>query len=209
MDSKAYLTLNSWLQKADQNYISGRLLWLNMLITGACNLLWLSCEQMIKLLLLQMHIEELSPQCKDLDELHDVVDKKAGKWGHSVDKLLNQMFEQYPALSIEKHRDVLEKLHEYFYRRYVERRGSSISLNMLHNVDELYFLLRSQVEPDVGLGTIDEIVIQRKNKWGHPLQAFAVAYMDNLSFKPRRHRKISIIGPDGKTYDEDGSENFD
>lgn len=75
---------------------------------------------------------------------------------------------------------------------------------MLNEVDEFYFLMRSKVYPEIGLGTIDEIHIQKKHGWKHPLKAFSVAYAQNGYFKPRKHREINIIGPDGKEYKESG-----
>jgi len=75
---------------------------------------------------------------------------------------------------------------------------------MIDDVDAFYFLLRTNVSPDVGLGVIDEIYIQKKHGWRHPLAAFQYAYLQNKSFGPRRHRKIKIMGSDGKTYEEQG-----
>jgi hypothetical protein len=162
MDSKSYLTLNSWLQKADSNYISGRLLWLNNLIDGASNLLWLSCEQMVKILLLQRETDNISSECSDLDEMHANCDKKGRNFGHSVNNLSKQLVKEYSCINLTRYKPVLEKLHEYFFRRYAAREGSSIPLDLLNLVDEFYFELRSKVQSDVGLGTIDEIYIQKK-----------------------------------------------
>jgi len=205
MDSKSYLTLNSWLQKADSNYISGRLLWLNALIDGASNLLWLSCEQIIKIVLLQKEIDDISSVCFDLDEMHVECDKKGKHYGHSVNDLSKQLQNEYSHINLTLYKPVLEKLNEYFYRRYVVREGSSISLNTLNLVDQFYFELRGEVESDVGLGTIDEIYIQKKHAWGHPVPSFAYAYLQNKSFRPRKHRRINMQGPDGKIYREEGS----
>lgn len=204
MDSKSYLTLNSWLQVADGNYISGRLLWYNFLFTGASNLLWLSCEQIIKIILLQKKIDNISSNCANLDEMYSECDKRGKKYGHSVDELCNRILNEYSCINLTRYKPVLEKLNEYFYRRYVVHTGSSISLNMLNLVDEFYFELRGNVESDVGLGTIDEIHIQKKHGWGHPLPAFEYAYIKNNSFRTRKHRKIKYSRPDGKIYEEEG-----
>ena len=207
MDSKWYLSLNSWLQKADQNYIEGRLLWLNWLVNGASNLLWLSLEQMIKILLLQKRIDSLSSQVNNLDDLHNLLDSEGKKIGHNVHDLIQQIKKMYPDLDIDKFEETLKKLQEYFYRRYVVNSRSSISLLMLDNVDKLYFLLRSKVDSDIGPGTIDEIFIQRKYNWWHPLSAFAYAYLQNKYFKTRKHREIKYSAFDGtgKTYTENGT----
>ena len=204
MNSQSYLALNAWLQKADQNYIEGRLLWLNHLINGACNLLWLASEQILKILILQKTIDSFSENSSDLKQLHETIDKEGMKLGHSVIKLIQRVNSDYPGFDISKYEKVLEKIQEYFYRRYVVHSGSSISLLMLNEVDEFYFLVRGKIEPDVGLGTIDEIHIQRKHKWGHPLPAFSYAYQYNEHFRPRKHREINQIGPDGVVRKENG-----
>jgi len=205
VDSKSYLALNAWLQKADGNYIGGRLLWLNWLVNGASNLLWLASEQMIKILLLQQEIDGYSENSVDLDELHKKLDKEGVALGHNVDKLILAINSAYKDLDISKFEPALNKLQEYFYRRYVVPSGSSISLVMLDEIDKLYFLLRERIHPDVGLGIVDEIHIQMKYGWTHPLAAFEYAYLYNKSFKPRAHREISLRGPDGTLYKECGS----
>lgn len=207
MDSKSYLSLNSWLQKSDQNYIEGRLLWLNWLVNGASNLLWLALEQIIKILLLQQKIDSLSNKASDLGELHSILDREGKKIGHDVHGLIENINTKYPHIDIAKYEETLRKLQEYFYRRYVVRGGSSISMQMLDSVDELYFLLRNEVDPDVGLGTIDEIYIQRKHNWGHPLAAFAYTYLQNNHFRTRKHKEItySTFDGSGRSYKEDGT----
>jgi hypothetical protein len=205
MDSQSYLALNAWLQKADNNYIEGRLLWLNHLVNGASNLLWLASEQIIKILLLQKEIEIYSQESEGLDQLHKTLDKKGKKLGHNVDKLIKVIGTAHPDIDVAKFSDTLKKLQEYFYRRYVVRGGSSMSMNMLDEVDEFYFLVRSKIHSDVGLGTIDQIHIQRKRGFGHPLSAFSYAYINNNHFKPRIHREINIAGPDGTIYKENGN----
>ncbi|MFN1584640.1 hypothetical protein [Vibrio rotiferianus] len=204
MDSQAYLALNAWLQKADSNYIEGRVLWLQHLVNGACNLLWLSSEQLIKVLLLQNEIEDISAKSENLTELHTRLEKRGRKLGHSADKLTTALCKAYPAIDIERFLATLHKLQSYFYRRYAVHSASSISLSMLTEVDEMYFLLRSQVLPEVGLGVIDEIHIQRKHQLGHPLHAFSYVYLNNDFFKPRKHRSINIEGLNGAIHKECG-----
>jgi len=43
------------------------------------------------------------------------------------------------------------------------------------------------------------------NGWAHPLEVFALAYYQNKSFRGRKHEPINVLGPDGKTYTEDGT----
>lgn len=199
-----YLALNAWLQKSDDNYIGGRLLWLNHFLNGASNLLWLSSEQIIKILLLQKETWGSSERSYDLEELHIELENKGKSLGHDVKKLINKINGEYPDLDISKFEMTLKKLNDYFIRRYVVHSTSLIMLSMLDEVDELYFLLRSKVHADVGLGTIDEIHIQRKNGWKHPIPAFSYAYMQNRYFKNRKHREINYRLPDGSTCKESG-----
>lgn len=207
MDSKSKLVINTWLTKADENYVSGRALWMNSLVTGASNLLWLSCEQLIKTLKLQLDISELSSQCETLDELHDMCDKKAKGFNHKLNKLILELGSLCPEIEPERYKEMLEKLNEYFFRRYVKNSKSHISLGMLDMVDEFYFTLRSYVSEDVQVCLIDEIFYQKKNKWGHPLPSFSYAYLNNKHFRSRPHPVLKILGPDRKLYQESGRDN--
>ena len=204
MNSTSYLALNAWLQKSDMNYISGRLLWFNLCTHGSCNLLWLSCEQIMKIVLIQKNVDDLASQCSNLDDIHRLIDREGKQLGHDVSKLINKIEIEYPNLAINKYKLVLEKLQEYFYRRYVVRGSSSIDIRMIDDVDEFYFMIRKIVEPEIGLGTIDEIFIQKKHNWGHPISAFNFAYLHNKSFSSRKHRVINIIGPNDEKCREDG-----
>lgn len=179
-------------------------MWLHLLVDGASNLLWLSSEQIIKILLLQKEIEQHSNRSANLSVLHDHLDKQGKELGHDVRKLIQKINQEYPDLDISRFERMLKKLQEYFYRRYVVHSGSSVSLLMLDEIDEFYFLLRSKVHAEVGLGTIDEIYIRRKHGWEIFPPAFTYAYQQNNHFKPRKHKEISLLGSDGKTYKECG-----
>jgi hypothetical protein len=204
MNSESYLALNAWLQKADQNYMEGRFLWLNMFIDGACNLLWLSSEQIIKILLLQKDIDILSNASSDLDNLHKKIDFEGKKLGHDVHKLIANVKSQYPDIDLTTYETMLIKLQEYFYRRYVVNTGSAISLNVLDEIDEFYFTVREKIDAEIGLGTIDEIFIQRKHNWGHPIPSYEYSYHKNKYFKTRPHTPINYMAPSGKIITENG-----
>jgi hypothetical protein len=124
--------------------------------------------------------------------------------GHDVHILINSIKIEYPDLDLTSHEPVLIKLQEYFYRRYVVNSGSSISLNLIDKVDEFYFTIRAKIHSDIGLGTIDEIFIQKKNNWGHSLASFRYAYHQNNHFKSRPHTPINYMGPDNKLITENG-----
>jgi|TARA_R110002110_G_scaffold404983_1_gene623756 hypothetical protein len=196
--------LDLWLQKADENYISGRFLWMNILIIGSCNLLWLACEQLIKLLLLQKEIDFDISDSIHSDELYKQVNKKGKAIGHDVSKLIVQVNAVYPELNISKYEPTLIKLQEYFYKRYLTNKGSSITLNTLDDIDALYFLLRDQIEPRIIFGDIDQIYIKRKHNWKQNLPVHEYAYLENKSFRPRKHNEIRQVGADGLVYIENG-----
>lgn len=99
----------------------------------------------------------------------------------------------------------MDKLEEYFNKRYVVLGGSTISLLLIHEVDELYFLLREHIVPELGLGLIDEIYIRRKHRWPQTMKAFDLAYYKNKSFRGRKREPINQTGSDGITYIEDGT----
>ena len=204
MNSKEYLVLNSWLQKADQNYIGGRILWFKLFIDQASNLLWLSLEQIIKILLLQKIICD-SAQDKNLDILHKEYDREAKTIGHNVKKLIEAVDSKYPQINIKGYEDLLNKLQEYFFRRYVVRGSSSINLKQIERIDELYFMLRELVDSEVGLGTIDEIFIQKKRGSGHPLSSYKYAYHNNKYFRTREHREMIFFTLNGERFKENGT----
>jgi hypothetical protein len=132
------------------------------------------------------------------------IDREGKKLGHDVHKLIAKVKLEYSDLDLTGFEPMLIKLQEYFYRRYVVNSGSSISLNLLDEVDDFYFQVRSKIDPEIGLGTIDEIFIQRKHEWGHPLSSFVYAYHQNKHFKTRPHKPINYMGQDGKTMTENG-----
>src|SRR3990172_3256542 len=81
---------------------------------------------------------------------------------------------------------------------------SSIKNIYIDDIDALYFCLRKLVKAEIGLGTIDEIFIQRKNRWQHPLPSFQMAYLNNKHFQTRKHTSINYL-VNGKSYHENGS----
>jgi len=206
MDSRLYLCLNAWLQTADHNYIAGRILWFDHFETQACNLFWLSIEQLIKILILQQKEKEILEANDDLDILHKKVDKYAKRIAafHGFEELRVKLSQEYPGFNIDKFESVFKKLEEYFFRRYYVRKSTSIYIFLIDDIDALYFCLRKLVKAEIGLGTIDEIFIQRKNRWQHPLPSFQMAYLNNKHFQTRKHTSINYL-VNGKSYHENGS----
>ena len=130
MKTTVHLALNTWLQKADWNYLEGRVLWFQLLIEGACNLLWLSIEQVLKILILQARIETIDSTCKGLATVYKTLDKEAKSISkrHSRIEIVQQVENTYSGLNLTPYYSVMDKLEEYFNRRYVIHNSSSINL---------------------------------------------------------------------------------
>ena len=128
MKTKVHLALNAWLQKADGNYLEGRVLWLKLLLNGASNLLWLSIEQALKILILQDRIAIIDSTCKDLGAVHKALDEEAKSISkrHSRIEIVQQVENTYNGLDLTPYYNVMDKLEEYFFRRYVVDKNSSL-----------------------------------------------------------------------------------
>lgn len=124
---------------------------------------------------------------------------------HSGTQIVRKVESACSGLNLTPYYSVMDKLEEYFNKRYVVPGGSTISLLLIHEVDELYFLLREHIVPELGLGLIDEIYIRRKHRWPQTMKAFDLAYYKNKSFRGRKREPINQTGSDGITYIEDGT----
>ena len=185
--------------------MGGRVLWHNYLFEEACNLFWLSIEQALKILVFQDNIVEIGSTCKDIDAVYKVLEKKGKRISHLRKTIVLEVENIYDGLDLTPYYGVMDKLEEYYFRRYAIHKSSSIILNLIDEVDELYFSIREHIIPELGLGLIDEIYYQKKHGWNHPLGAFSFAYYQNKSFKGRKHTPINLAGPDGIIYIEDGT----
>jgi len=144
---------------------------------------------------------------KDLDQAHVFFDKKGKKLTprHKAEEVITILEHDHSDIDISKYKNMIKILSRYFFRRYVVREDISIQPNLINTIDEFYFLLRKRVKPDIGLGLIEDIYIQRKSGRGHSINAFKVAYDNNTSFEPRKHARLRKIYPDGTVYEKDGS----
>lgn len=100
MDRTGCFALNSWLQKADQNYTEGRALWFHLMFDGSCNLLWLASEQMMKILLLQKDFQHTSFDGQDVNLILSQFDRAARNFGHNLERLLVRFDGAYPEINI-------------------------------------------------------------------------------------------------------------
>jgi len=161
-------------------------------IDGACILLWLSIEQLLKILIISKELEAGLIKCS-VENLPGVIGNKAkklgGRDGHNLKILLNNFKKYYSNFNIEEFEESLKKINEYFNRRYPTHSSTSISLLTLNNIDKLFFLLRDLIHKDVSMGTIDEIAMKKDNGLKQSIPIFHYAYIENRFFRARKHRK--------------------
>lgn len=200
MKTNVHVALFMWLEIADYHYLEGRLLFQHRLVNGACEQLWISVEQMMKILLLQKEASDIISTVTELDEICDALNKKGKKYGHNADDLIEKLKRGYSSLDMSKHRPTIKKLEEVYFGRYLRLQSMSISNSLIHEVDELYFVLRDNIEPQISTTLIDEIDVRRQQGWPHPIPAFAVAYDNNKAFRTRLRDDYEISGPDHKKY---------
>jgi hypothetical protein len=218
-----YFCLHAYLSRADDHYVEGRFLWANYAVDGACILLWLAIEQLIKLNIIQERIENkvldgieikesgnkvtlgYDPQEKDVRKIHKILDKTSYKINsrHQLDKLLGILNDEV-IIDLSMYEDTLGSVKEYYERRYYKDQGTSISLGQLESIDEVYFLLRGNLNEQFPRALIDEINFQKKFEIVHPLPFWIFAYRENKHFKSRKHPIVNQMLPDGRVIKNDG-----
>ncbi len=174
-----------------------------MWISSACILLWLSLEQIIKILVIQKRISswEIDIEDKNLNDIHKIFDKEARKltkWKthHCIDKLIDNFEATYQSFKIGNYKNQLIKVNEYFERRYVKRGWTSINISLLYDIDKLYFNLRDFIDSKVPQWTIDEIFIRKQLNYQQIEEVSNYAFHDNKNFRPRRNQvNISYFIP--------------
>jgi hypothetical protein len=218
-----YFCLHAYLSRADDHYVEGRFLWANYAVDGACILLWLAIEQLIKLNIIQERIENkvldgieikesgnkvtlgYDPQEKDVRKIHKILDKTSYKINsrNQLDKLLVILNDEVN-IDLSMYEDTLGSVKEYYERRYYKDQGTSISLGQLESIDEVYFLLRGNLNEQFPRALIDEINFQKKFEIVHPLPFWIFAYRENKHFKSRKHPIVNQMLPDGRVIKNDG-----
>jgi hypothetical protein len=195
------LALHDWLRSADGLYIDGRLLWFNVGIDGSTILLWLSLEQILKLLIFQSLLKKSLLTTSDGQTAFGTLEDKGKRLNHGYATLVNTFDEEYPRLLTASNKEVLEKLHEFFNRRYASNTPTSIALNLIEPVDRLYFKLRDHVSSQLRLAYIDEIGFRLAIKFTHPLeQHMQYAYLGNKYFRRRKRYPAWRVSFDNLQY---------
>lgn len=192
MNSYEYIPLSTWLSNSDMLYLDGRLLWLQVGgVGGSFMLLWLSVEQIMKTLVFQYRIQASDFNSNDGNDTLKQFDKWGIEIGHNLNKNLMMLNKYYPNLLLNSDINALEKIYEYFNRRYVTNSVSGIPLSLLRDVDNVYFKLRDQISEDLPASFIDEIALRKENNEVHILEEYMkFAYLQNNSFRKRHKYRV-------------------
>ena len=146
-----------------------------------------------------------NPQEVSTRKMHKIIDKHSYKINskHQLKQLLKILTKE-TGIDLTLHFATLNKIKEYYDRRYCKDASSSISLSEMNKVDEIFFFLRKRVNINVPRALIDEISFQKKFKLQHPLPYFIYAYKNNRYFESRRHPVVNQLLPDGRIIENDG-----
>lgn len=219
-----HFSLHSYLSLSDNHYVEGRYLWISNAFSGASNLLWLSFEQIIKLLIVQSKInnnlikevsiktlngvkrkvifdsdeKDVKVRFKVLDSLFFEIEPK-----HRLEILL-KILDELTGIRINRFEKILIKLNEGFKRRYVVNEGFSYNPLNFDQIDEAYFFLRSFVSPDIPQSFIDEIIFRNRFKIREPIPFFETLFLNNNHIQSRQYLDIIDKIPDGKVIAHNG-----
>ncbi len=223
-NNKYHFILHGYLSNADQHYMEGRFLWFNLCHHGASNLLWLSLEQMITIVIFESRLflgkidpftikkdgveteYKYDPQEKDIKKIDQIISRTLYKIErrHRLEILLKKL-QNETKLSLDSYYPTLEKLKEFHDRRYYENVSTSINHGIINQIDEVFFKLRNMISEFIPRALIDEIAYQQKFKTGHPLPCFVYTYKDNKHFSSRKHPEVNQMLPDGRKIRNNGS----
>lgn len=219
-----FFSLQSYLTLVDNHYVEGRFLWLNYAFNGAGNLLWLAFEQLIKILIIQSRIErnqideikikndlgekisvkfsnneiDIKLRAKILDSLFYHIDSK-----HNLDTLLKE-FHNSTDIDLSEFKNCLEKINEFFKRRYVVNNGTYINPAMLDEIDKLFFFLRSLILNYIPQSLIDEIIFRKKYSFKEPIPFFGTLFLKNNFVASRQYEDLIDRLPDGRIIAHNG-----
>lgn len=219
-----FFYFNSYLSLIDHHYLDGRFLWMNHAYSSAGNLLWLSFEQLIKLLIIQTKIEKdeietivikdktqgkvilkINKNESDFKVIHKILDSLFFNLEpqHKIDPLI-RMLKENCGIDLNKHEICLRKIKEYFNRRYVTNSGTSFDPKMINEIDEIFFKLRNSCSQEIPQSFIDEIIFRRKFKIQEPIPYFESVFYKNNFIKIRHYRDLIDKIPDGRIIAHNG-----
>ena len=219
-----FFYFNSYLSLIDHHCLDGRFLWMNHAYNSAGNLLWLSFEQLIKLLIIQNRIEKneietvvIKDKTKgktnikfndleyDFKTIHKILDSLFFHLEpqHKLDHLLKEFNENF-SIDLVKHNDCLKKLKEYFNRRYVTNSGTSYDPKMINEIDEIFFKLRNNCSFLIPQSFIDEIIFRKKYNIQEPVPYFESVFYKNNFIEIRQYSDLIDKIPDGRIIAHNG-----
>jgi hypothetical protein len=196
--------LNAFLSKCDSNYTAGRALWKLWSYDTAGNLLWLSIEQLAKIIITQTEIAnnnlireseliQLKQKKNNTKEFCTIISKifKRINGNHSVNGLISNSSLELKSL-LKENIQVLKNINElYINRYYVPRNGTTTYGNWIDDVDKLYFEMRALISEEMPAAEIDIILFDVE--FGQPL-ILPMSHQlvkDNKFLKNRKYPRLN------------------
>lgn len=207
--------LSAYLSKSDKNYVGGRILWEQWMLDSAGNLLWLSIEQLVKIIVVQDEIDfqvylkqkeytTLERNLNNTQEFCKIISSlfRRINGNHSVQGLIDSTSENLNKL-LNNNINLLNNINILYQNRYYISQNRTTQLNMVDEIDELYFNLRSMINENIPRSYIDEILFYKEcaNSFilgGHFL------YSGNKFIKSRKYPPINTRMKDGTIISYDG-----
>lgn len=186
MEPSEYLALSSWLQRSDALYIDARVLWLQVSgIESSFLLMWLSLEQMMKMIVMQERIKGKAHKSKTVKGLEDEMNLWGHRgFGHNLNKLLKKIDSYYANLFTAEEIRVLHSLNRLFEGKY-SLTPANIRINDLKVCDCIFFKLRDLTSEDLPMGEIEMIDVDRTARAKRLSQYKHIAYLNNPCFHRR------------------------
>lgn len=207
--------LNAYLSKCDNNYISGRILWIYWMLDSAGNLLWLSIEQLVKIIIVQNEIDtsvflkpnESTTLGRNLDNVQEFCKIISNLFrringNHSVQGLIDSTSGDLNKL-LNNNVDLLNNINVLYQNRYYQSQNRTTRLNMVDEIDELYFNLRSMINEEIPRAYIDEILFYKECNNSFILGG-QFLYSENKYIKSRKYPPINTQMENGTIVSFDG-----
>ncbi|NMM48290.1 hypothetical protein [Marinigracilibium pacificum] len=177
--------LNNWLSTADRNYIQGRYLWMRGGTVGGNNLLWLSIEQLMKILLLQKNKELLNSSSESFEDIDSKTHKVAFQYEkeNMPDELINSLVKEYD-FDLSHPHHMLKDMCEFYRHKYSSITPTTQSLLLHPEIDKVFFMLRDKIDPIVGVSLIDMLEMD-KEKGNSISEINSCVFKNNEHFRSR------------------------
>ena len=181
-----YIQLSSWLGRSDALYLDARVLWLQISgMGGSFLLMWLSIEQMMKMIIMQERIKKKLHASKSSSDLEKELDGWGLEFKHNLSKLLKELATYYPNLFTPAEIDLLKKMHRLFEGKYSSSTPIGIHISSLNTMDCIFFKLRDLTSEDLPMSQMDMIDVDRNSTFSRLGSYTQFAYLDNPYFHQR------------------------